>query len=93
MTRRELYDPTGEDRRPPLKCSPYTVVCNPPTFEAQRGVKICASLVGGEEGEAGGGPWHHQFKTRKYQHALILSCCDVKCSRGVSAVGGTAVGM
>ena len=42
--------------------------------------------------EAGGGPWRHQFKTRKYQHALILSCSDVKCSRGVSAVGGNAVG-
>ena len=67
------------------------MVCKPSTLEAQRGVKIGASLVGGEAGGVGGS-WRHLFKTRKYQHALILSCSDVKCSRGVSAVGGNAVG-
>ena len=71
---------------------PYTVVCRSPTLDAQRGVKICASLVGSEEGEGGGrsGRTLALFKTRKYQHASILSCTVGSAVDG-SAVGGSAL--
>ena len=47
MTRTGGYKNSAGLRRPRLRCYPYTVVCKSPTSDAQRGVKICASLVGG----------------------------------------------
>ena len=70
------------------------MVCEFPTSDAQRGVKICASLVGSEEGEGGGRSGRRTlalFKTRKYQHASILSCTAGSAVDG-SAVGGNTVG-
>ena len=33
---------------------------------------------GRERVAEGEGPWRHQFKTRKYQHALMLSCSEAE---------------
>ena len=62
----------ADDRRPSLKCSPYTVVCKTLTLHARRGLKMCASLVGGEEGEGGG----RRTLAPSIQNKKVSTCVD-----------------
>ena len=59
-----VSSPDAGDREPNAATRPFDGLplnvplhwgVQPPTPDAQRGFKTCASLVGGEEGEAGGG--------------------------------------